>query len=192
MAQCMNALADKVHNKKCHAHRGMHSIPWPHYSTTIPTLVTINLVPTRHCHLWVYVGMVVELWPYYGVHTTMCMALLVRVLCQPVHSCIEPHIPTLPRFLFRNLFMETCFCFFFFWQEVFTVPPMHSRLHACVIHAHAPTNCIQQLVVHSAPSVFPAEKRRQLHSKQSTKAPPKRILWLLAAVSKGTLISLRC
>ena len=33
----MDALADKVHNKKCHAHSDMHSITWPQYSTTIPT-----------------------------------------------------------------------------------------------------------------------------------------------------------
>ena len=30
-------------------------------------------------------------------------ALLVFALCQPVHSCIEPCIPTWARFLFRNL-----------------------------------------------------------------------------------------
>ena len=37
MAQCMNALADKYKNKKCHAHSDIHSITWPHYSTTILT-----------------------------------------------------------------------------------------------------------------------------------------------------------
>ena len=39
-AQCINALADKVHKQEVHActHTDtcMHSITWPHYSTTIP------------------------------------------------------------------------------------------------------------------------------------------------------------
>ena len=40
-----------------------------------------------HCYLcrdscWI-------MWPCYGVHITVCMALLVCVLCQPVYSCIE-------------------------------------------------------------------------------------------------------
>ena len=30
------------------------------------------------------------MWPCYGVLITVCMALLVFVLCQPLHSCIEP------------------------------------------------------------------------------------------------------
>ena len=34
------------------------------------------------------------MWPCYGVHITVCMALLVFVLCQPVHSCIM-HWPSL-------------------------------------------------------------------------------------------------
>ena len=38
MVQCMNALADKVQKQEVyHAHSDMHSITWPHYSTTIPT-----------------------------------------------------------------------------------------------------------------------------------------------------------
>ena len=40
------------------------------------------------------------------VHITVCMALLVCELCQPVHSCIEPSIYGVD-FFFRNLFMET-------------------------------------------------------------------------------------
>ena len=36
--------------------------------------------------------------------------LFVCVLCQPVHSLSHPYISY--RFLFRNLFMETCFCSF--------------------------------------------------------------------------------
>ena len=35
MAQCMNALADKVHKQEVSCTQ--HSITWPHYSTTIPT-----------------------------------------------------------------------------------------------------------------------------------------------------------
>ena len=37
--------------------------------------------------------------PCYGVHITVCMALLVCVLCQPVHSCIEPSLHGLDFFL---------------------------------------------------------------------------------------------
>ena len=35
----------KYKNKICHAHSDMHSIAWPHYSTTILTKVAVNLVP---------------------------------------------------------------------------------------------------------------------------------------------------
>ena len=45
------------------------------------------------------------MWPWYGVHVTVCMALLVCVLCQPVRSLSHPY--TSARFFFRNLFMET-------------------------------------------------------------------------------------
>ena len=41
MAQCMNALADKYKNKKCHAHSDMHS--WPHYSTTITMCTRVRI-----------------------------------------------------------------------------------------------------------------------------------------------------
>ena len=54
MSQCMNALTDKVYTK--HAHCDMHSIPWPHYSTTIPI--------------------------YTSSSKCACMALLVFVICQ--------------------------------------------------------------------------------------------------------------
>ena len=37
----------------------------------------------------------------YGVHITVCMALLVFVLCQPVHSCIEPSLHGLDFFICR-------------------------------------------------------------------------------------------
>ena len=39
------------------------------------------------------------MWLCYGVHITVCMALLVCVLCQPVHSCIEPSLHGVDFFL---------------------------------------------------------------------------------------------
>ena len=36
MHECMHWLT-KYKNKMYHAHSDMHSITWPHYSTTIPT-----------------------------------------------------------------------------------------------------------------------------------------------------------
>ena len=49
MAQCMNALADKVHVHKqkvpCTHGYAPHTT-WSCYSTTIPTSVALNLVPT--------------------------------------------------------------------------------------------------------------------------------------------------
>ena len=39
------------------------------------------------------------MWPCYGVHITVCVALLVFVLCQPVHSCIEPSLHGVDFFL---------------------------------------------------------------------------------------------
>ena len=32
------------------------------------------------------------MWPWYGEHITVCLALFVCVLCQPVHSLIHPYI----------------------------------------------------------------------------------------------------
>ena len=43
------------------------------------------------------------------IRITVCMALLVCVL---VSQCIQWAVPTTARFLFRNHFMETCFCSF--------------------------------------------------------------------------------
>ena len=76
------------------------------YSTSLVAVadqLALKFTPT-------YVGMVVE---YCGhvmelVHITVCMALLVFVLCQPVHSCIVPSIHGLDFFLV--FFMETCVC----------------------------------------------------------------------------------
>ena len=44
----------------------------------------------------------------YGLHITVCMVLL-YVLCQPVHSSIEPSLYTSARFSFRDFIMETFF-----------------------------------------------------------------------------------
>ena len=54
----MNALADKA-RKQGMLHSDMHSITWPHYSTTIPTQVAVNLSAEWRATAN-YVGMVVE------------------------------------------------------------------------------------------------------------------------------------
>ena len=67
------------------------------------------------------------MWPCYGSHITVCMALLVYVLCQLVHSCIEPSLHQLDFCL--EIFAET------FWLKSFNnllrVPPMHLMRHPC-------------------------------------------------------------
>ena len=47
------------------------------------------------------------MWPCYGVHIAVCMALLVcvHVLCQPVWSCIKPSLHGLDFFL--EIFLQT-------------------------------------------------------------------------------------
>ena len=45
------------------------------------------------------------MWPCCGVHITVCMALLIFVLCQPVHSCIEPSIHGLDFIFYGDLFL---------------------------------------------------------------------------------------
>ena len=108
MAQCMNALADKVHHKQevsCrHAHSHMLSITLFNnhpYINSSSTSVGTKFIAT-------YVGMHgywIMLWSaYHYVHGT---SFLVYVLCQPVHSCIEPFLHQLDFSVFRNLFMET-------------------------------------------------------------------------------------
>ena len=50
------------------------------------------------------------MWPCYGVRITVCMALLVFVLCQPEHSLRHPYMGQIS---LRNIFMGACFCSFF-------------------------------------------------------------------------------
>ena len=58
----MNALADKVQNKECHAQSDMHSITGSHYMFNNHPYISIavNLVPTGVILLLTYVGMVFE------------------------------------------------------------------------------------------------------------------------------------
>ena len=74
-------------------------------------------------------------------------ALLVCVLCQPVPPSIHPSLHLYGRFLLE-IFLIPCFCFFVMWCRPHTCG-------WCIIHAHTPTNGVQQLV-HSAPTI---EKR---------------------------------
>ena len=119
------------------------------------------------------------MWPCYGVHVhiTVCMALLVCVVYQPVHSCIETSLHQLDFFL--EIFLWRLFSDkIIFFAICYVVPPTHlcgmRHPRTC-----AQTNGIQQ-PVHSAPSVVPARKLRrcgksQLHSKQSSTEPSQRI-----------------
>ena len=45
---------------------------------------------TDHSSYYVEIVVVECMWPWYGVHITVCMALLVGVLCQPVQSLNHP------------------------------------------------------------------------------------------------------
>ena len=102
------------------------------------------------------------MWPCYGMHITVCMALLVCVLCQPVDSCTETSLHQL------DFFLEI-----FSWRLVsvlfsicYEVPPTHLQL---MRHSHtcAPMNGIQQ-PIHSAPQSESAGGKSQLCSKQSS------------------------
>ena len=96
------------------------------------------------------------------------MAILVCVLCQPVHSCIELLLHWLQ---IQKSFYEDLFLLFFDkdLNNLLCVLPMHLWLmhHPCTC---ALTNGVQQ-PVHSTPSVFPAKKRKrksQLCSNQNS------------------------
>ena len=77
MGQCMNALHNMATLFNTHP-----------YITSSGTPVGTKFTATYNvCRdgCWI-------MWPCYGVHITVCMACLVCVLCQPVHSCIDPSI----------------------------------------------------------------------------------------------------
>ena len=93
----MNALANKVHKQE---------VPCTQWLCTHNdhTLFTGVPLPT-------YVGMVVEQcghmeYIYHCVHGTSCLCTL------SASAFIEPSLYTSANFIFRNLFMETCFCSF--------------------------------------------------------------------------------
>ena len=99
------------------------------------------------------------MWPCCGVHITVCMAQLVFVLCQPVHSCG------------LDFFLEV-----FLWRLVSVLFWLCCTTHAIAVDVSslrtcALTNGIQQ-PVRSAPQSSPQEitgVRSQLHSKRSSK-----------------------
>ena len=64
------------------------------------------------------------MWPLHMLWSIVCMALLVCILCQLVHSCIEPSLHGLNFSLFRNLFMET------YKQVIHSMIPFHGSVHA--------------------------------------------------------------
>ena len=53
-----------------------------------------------------------------GVHIAVCMALLVYVLCQPVHSCIEPSLHVVYP-VYGDVFL------FFFDKQLFVTCAAH-------------------------------------------------------------------
>ena len=109
----MNALADKVQNQEVPC---MHTvictpcITLAHYSTTIPTKKAGNLVPT---------AMPMQGWLLNNAW------ILVFVLCQPVHSFIEPSLHG-PDF-FLEIFLWRLVSVLFdknLLKICYTVPPM--------------------------------------------------------------------
>ena len=82
-----------------HSDMHVHSITWPHYATIASLHKYSSKFSANWCATATYVGAGWLLpWPCYRVHITVCMALLVCVLCQPVRSCIETSLHQLDFF----------------------------------------------------------------------------------------------
>ena len=137
MAQRIHWLT-KYTNKNCHAHSDMHSIPWPHYSTTIPTYVSSHGMPFTATYVqgWLLnnVAMAWSACVHACVRTCMCVCVRACV-CACMHTgtsclctyfvsqCIHWAIPRSARFLFN----------FFFYGDLFSYHcPDHSLLTTAV------------------------------------------------------------
>ena len=123
----MNALANKVHKQEVPRTQWLCT-PYDH------TLFIGMPLPTN-------VGMVVEQCGhmeciYHCVHGTSCLCTL------SASTFIEPSLYTSARFLFRNLFMEACFCSF-----LIAIHTLYSSIDCSKISpTHAPMAIIIQLL----------------------------------------------
>ena len=136
MVQWMHCMADKAHKQEVyamHTYSDMHSITWWPYSTTISIHIisSSKLVSTnwRATAIYVYRDGCWIMWPCYGVHISLCAwhFLIVCVLFQPCSAFIDGAIPISDRFLFGNLFMETCFCSFLVNVDIDTFQSISSE-----------------------------------------------------------------
>ena len=108
------------------------------------------------------------------------MALLVCVLCQPVHIHALRHPYISYRFLFRNLFMETCFCYG-------AVPPTRLRLMMmCHPRTTVASNSQYTLPPQSSPQERGGDNSPSYAQSKAQMNHPQRISWLLVAISNAT------
>ena len=92
MVQCMNALVDKVQKQEVPYTQWyeLHNMATlfnnhPYISSRGTSVGTKFTATYNRDDCWI-------MWACYGVHITVCPALHVFVLCQPVHSCIGPSL----------------------------------------------------------------------------------------------------
>ena len=132
------------------------------------------------------------MWSCYGVHVHayVCMALLVCILCQPVHSCIETSLHQ-QDLSFRNFLMETYFYSFLIKLNCYTCCP-----RPCVIYAHVRTDewhsttstlCSLSLLRKKVQAVSPSYAQ----SKVQIGGTSPEIFLTMAAISNATHIALR-
>ena len=110
------------------------------------------------------------MWPCYGVHITVCMALLVCVLCQPVHSCIEPSLHGVDFFL--EIFLWRLVSVLFWLINVTRCRPRNCGWWVISARVHWRMASYSQYAL--PPQSSPQESasgKSQLHSKQSSKGP---------------------
>ena len=75
------------------------------------------------------------MWPRYGVHITVCVALLAFVLCQPVHSLSHPYMGQIS---FKKSFNGDCTFLIKIFNFCYTVYTTHtiavdvSSSHVCI------------------------------------------------------------
>ena len=120
------------------------------------------------------------MWLCYGVHITVCMTPLAYVLCQPVHSCIEPSLDQL------DFFLEI-----FLWRLV------SRAAYALAVDASSSHVCIDEWLLTAStlcPLSLPTKttsSKSQLHAQSKAQMNhPQIISWLLVAVSNATRITL--
>ena len=99
--KCDNSSQEWNTNKRCHAHSDMYSMAM--HIIQQPSLHKVYIVEYTSSHCYLCWDGCWTMWPWYGVHITVCMSFLVYFVSQGIHWAI----PTSAGFLFRNLFMES-------------------------------------------------------------------------------------